>query len=82
IALRMEIARINPEWKPASLDDKIVSFVGGEQKTAEEIRSQFRSQGFQYGTIKMALKRLTDNAKKDENRLTLRDGKYAAIAKA
>ncbi|MGO8678043.1 MAG: hypothetical protein ACLQVX_19545 [Limisphaerales bacterium] len=78
-ALRSEISKISPEWRPPSLDDKIVAFVGSGQKIAEEIRSQFRSQGFQYGTLKMALKRLAENSKKEENRLTLRDGNYGAI---
>ena len=78
-ALRMQISKINPEWKPPSLDTKIVNFVADGQKTPEEIRSHFRAQGFQYGTLKMSLKRLTQNPKSDENRLTLKDGKYSAI---
>ena len=69
-ALRIEINGIDPEWVPPSLDDKIVSLCSTGKKTATEIRSHFRVRGVQYGTIKLALKRLADNAKADENRLT------------
>jgi hypothetical protein len=76
--LKKEIQTLNPEWKPATLPEKMHTWVlgktaEGKTVTAEEIRAHFKAD-YYYGPISAALKNLIEKKQLIQDK----DGKITA----